>query len=294
MLRISEAAASQAKSNVCVGYRGYIDKSGVFTSFDPPGSASTTINSVNDLDDIVSFYTSQATPHRLCRDFPYRSLQPGHDACRRRGSCFLGYRTACKAMLTARALFKGANGCGGSRRSGHGADSALVPASPPIEATAAQQKHDDDDDEKSCHIHVGVSFGRMFGYLISPAAGRTWLLFTARAAPLFLQRFPHCILDPTDRVLNFSGGFFIPSLDLKLGVAGSKPRITIPAATATKSANALNALLIGSNKPKPSANIVTQIAKLKISTGVISRLHLLQMRSSCTHQSSSPKPGPPK
>jgi hypothetical protein len=69
---------------------------------------------------------------------------------------------------------------------GHGADSALVPASPSIEATAAQQKHDDDDDEKSCHIHDGVSFGRMSGYLISPAAGRTWLLATARAAPLFL------------------------------------------------------------------------------------------------------------
>ena len=124
--------------------------------------------------------------------------------------------------------FKGANGCGGSRRSGplfrqsntmnrlgyysyprlycppasarclastgkegnpwdgHGADLALVPASPSIEATAAQQKHDDDDDEKSCHIHDGVSFGRMSGYLISPAAGRTWLLVTARAAPLFL------------------------------------------------------------------------------------------------------------
>jgi hypothetical protein len=63
-------------------------------------------------------------------------------------------------------------------------DSDLVPASPSIEATAAQQKHDDDDDEKSCHIHDGVSFGRMFGYLIS--SGRTWLLVTARAAPLFL------------------------------------------------------------------------------------------------------------
>jgi hypothetical protein len=64
--------------------------------------------------------------------------------------------------------------------------SALVPASPPIEATAAQQKNDDDDDEKSCHIHDGVSFGRMFDYLISPASGRTWLLVTAPAAPLFL------------------------------------------------------------------------------------------------------------
>jgi hypothetical protein len=74
-------------------------------------------------------------------------------------------------------------GIEGNPWDGHGADSALVPASPSIEATAAQQKHDDDDDEKSCHIHDGVSFGR---YLISPAAGRTWLLVPARAAPLFL------------------------------------------------------------------------------------------------------------
>ena len=34
---------------------------------------------------------------------------------------------------------------------------ALVPASPSIEATAADQKHDNDDDEKSCHIHDGAS-----------------------------------------------------------------------------------------------------------------------------------------
>jgi hypothetical protein len=68
----------------------------------------------------------------------------------------------------------------------HGADSALVPASPSIETTAAQQKHDDDDNEKSCRINNGVSFGRMFGYFISPASGRTWLLVPARAAPLFL------------------------------------------------------------------------------------------------------------
>jgi hypothetical protein len=33
---------------------------------------------------------------------------------------------------------------------------ALVPASPSIEAAAADQKHDDYDDEKSCHIHDGV------------------------------------------------------------------------------------------------------------------------------------------
>ena len=50
--------------------------------------------------------------------------------------------------------------------------SGLVPASPSIEATAAQQKHDDDDDEKSCHIHDGVSFGQMFGYLISNLVAR--------------------------------------------------------------------------------------------------------------------------
>ena len=48
-------------------------------------------------------------------------------------------------------------GIEGNPWDGHGADSALVPASPSIEATAAQQKHDDDDDEKSCHIHDGVS-----------------------------------------------------------------------------------------------------------------------------------------
>jgi hypothetical protein len=35
---------------------------------------------------------------------------------------------------------------------------ALVPASPSIEAAAADQKHDDDDNEKSCHIHEGVSY----------------------------------------------------------------------------------------------------------------------------------------
>ena len=51
------------------------------------------------------------------------------------------------------------------------------------------------------------------------------------------------------------------------------------AATPTKSANELNALLIGINKPKPSANIVTQIAKLKITTGVMSHLDLLDMRA---------------
>ena len=47
----------------------------------------------------------------------------------------------------------------------------LVPASPSIEAAAADQKHDDDDDEKSCHIHDSVSFGRTVGNLISPTSG---------------------------------------------------------------------------------------------------------------------------
>jgi len=37
---------------------GYIDNNGVFTSFDPPGSASTTINGINDKGDIVGFYTT--------------------------------------------------------------------------------------------------------------------------------------------------------------------------------------------------------------------------------------------
>ena len=69
--------------------------------------------------------------------------------------------SACISTLPA------STGIEGNPWDGHGADSALVPASPSIEATAAQQKHDDDDDEKSCHIHDGVSFGRMFGYLIS-------------------------------------------------------------------------------------------------------------------------------
>ena len=40
---------------------GYIDNGGVFTSFDPPGSASTTINGINDKGDIVGFYTNPTT-----------------------------------------------------------------------------------------------------------------------------------------------------------------------------------------------------------------------------------------
>jgi hypothetical protein len=55
-------------------------------------------------------------------------------------------------------------------------------------------------------------------------------------------------------------------------------------------ANALIAPLIGINKPKPSANIVTPIAKLKITTGVMSHLRLLDMRASRAHQCKSPKP----
>ena len=54
------------------------------------------------------------------------------------------------------------------------ADSALVPASPSIEATAAQQKHDDDDDEKSCHIHDGCLLWPLFNI-----AGR-WTNLVAR------------------------------------------------------------------------------------------------------------------
>jgi hypothetical protein len=53
-----EAAAPQANRMFAVGHRGYIDKGGVFTSFDPLGLASTTINGVNDLGDIVGFYTN--------------------------------------------------------------------------------------------------------------------------------------------------------------------------------------------------------------------------------------------
>jgi hypothetical protein len=95
---------------------------------------------------------------------------------------------------------------------------ALVPASPSIKAAAAEQKHDDDDDEKSCHIHDSVSFAGCLAK-ISPTSGQTWLLVSARAAPIISSTRPALHLGPADRVLNFSGGFFIPSLDLKLGVA---------------------------------------------------------------------------
>ena len=40
---------------------GYVDLNGVFSTFDPPNSASTTINGVNDLGQIVGFFTSNAT-----------------------------------------------------------------------------------------------------------------------------------------------------------------------------------------------------------------------------------------
>jgi hypothetical protein len=36
---------------------------------------------------------------------------------------------------------------------------------------------------------------------------------------LFPYGLADCVLDPANRVLNFTGGFFIPALDLKLGVA---------------------------------------------------------------------------
>jgi hypothetical protein len=219
------SASSQIK---CLRRAGLHWQGGVFTSFDPLGLASTTINGVNDLVDIVGFYTnsSDAVVGFVGTPVPEPSTWAW---------CLSGSRGLVPSVIARLArrrwpsepCFKGADGSEGSRRSGplfrqsntkwagseitdilvcivrvhqraarinrngnpwdgHGADSALVPASPSIEATAAQQKHDDDDDEKSRHIHDGVSFGRMFGYLISPAAGRTWLLVTARAAPLFL------------------------------------------------------------------------------------------------------------
>jgi hypothetical protein len=37
---------------------------------------------------------------------------------------------------------------------------------------------------------------------------------------LFLQGFSQSVLDPADGVLNFSGSFFIPALDLEFGVTG--------------------------------------------------------------------------
>ena len=36
---------------------GYLETAGVFTSFDPPGSVSTTINGLNDKGQIVGFFT---------------------------------------------------------------------------------------------------------------------------------------------------------------------------------------------------------------------------------------------
>ena len=63
---------------------------------------------------------------------------------------------------------------------------ALIPASPPIKATAAEQKHDNDDDEKSCHIHDAVSFGRTVGNLISPTSRRTGCLLERGLRRLFL------------------------------------------------------------------------------------------------------------
>ncbi len=60
----------------------------------------------------------------------------------------------------------------------------LVPASPSIEAAAAEQKHDNDDDEKSCHIHDGGSFALTFGKFDIATSRRTWLLVGARAAAI--------------------------------------------------------------------------------------------------------------
>ena len=64
---------------------GYIENGGVFTSFDPPGSASTTINGINDKGDIVGFYTSASgRRHRLCRNSRAGAVDLDDDACRLR------------------------------------------------------------------------------------------------------------------------------------------------------------------------------------------------------------------
>ena len=64
--------------------------------------------------------SAQATPSSALPGLPYRSPQaePRDDACRRRGAWFPGYRRACKASWRPEPCFKGADGCGGSRRSG--------------------------------------------------------------------------------------------------------------------------------------------------------------------------------
>jgi hypothetical protein len=74
------------RADSSVGHRGYIDKGGVFTSFDLPGSASTTINGVNDLGDNVGFYTSPSDAVIGFVGTPVpEPFNLGADACRRRG-----------------------------------------------------------------------------------------------------------------------------------------------------------------------------------------------------------------
>jgi hypothetical protein len=96
----------------------------------------------------------------------------------------------------------------------------LVPSSPSIESAAADQKNDDDKDEKSCHIHDCASFGQTFGNLTAPTCGRIWCSLARGLRGLFLQSVPQGVLDASDRVLNFAGSLFVPTLDLKLGVTG--------------------------------------------------------------------------
>ena len=68
-----------------------------------------------------------------------------------------------------------------------------------------------------------------------------------RAAPLFLYRVPHCIVDPTDRVLNFSGGFFILTLDLKLGAALALPTASVTTPLACPTDPLMRSLSVASN-----------------------------------------------
>jgi hypothetical protein len=95
-------ALCDAPHPATVGHRGYIDKGGVFTSFDPPGSASTTINGVNDLADIVGFFTS---PSDAVIGFVGTPVpEPSTWAMMLVGVAglgSLGYRAACKAVLAA-------------------------------------------------------------------------------------------------------------------------------------------------------------------------------------------------
>jgi len=45
-----------------------------------------------------------------------------------------------------------------------------------------------------------------------------WSLGTMASCRLLLQSISQSVLDPAHRVLNLAGSFFIPALDLKLGV----------------------------------------------------------------------------